>query len=88
MAEKETLLTFPCDFTIKIFGNATEEFEKTVLAIIQKHVPGFSSSRITCNLSENGKYKALSATVHVTSKNQLDDIYRDLSASPQILMTL
>ena len=86
--QPETLLTFPCDFPIKIMGHATDEFEATVLGIIHKHVPSFSDSSFQSRPSNKGKYLALTITVHVTSKNQLDNIYRELSSSPQVLMAL
>lgn len=84
----ESLLTFPSDFTIKVFGMATDEFEGAALSIIHKHAPNLSGRALQSNVSENGKYKALSITVHIESREQLDNIYRDLSASPHILMAL
>lgn len=83
-----SLLTFPCDFAIKVFGKATDEFEAAALSIIHKHAPNLSGRAIQSNTSENGKYKALTITIHVESRDQLDDIYRELSSSPQILMAL
>jgi uncharacterized protein len=83
-----TLLTFPCDFMIKVFGSASEEFEITVLSIIHKHVPNLSEGAIQSRLSDAGKYRALTITVHVESKAQLDDIYKDLSSSKEVLMVL
>lgn len=85
---KESLLKFPCDFTLKVFGNATDEFEATVLGIINKHVPNASDRTYDSRPSANGKYVALNITVHVESKEQLDNIYRALSSSPQVLMAL
>lgn len=85
---KESLLTFPCDFTIKVFGYATDEFEAAVLSIINKHVANASDCTHQSRPSSNGKYSALNITVHVASKEQLDGIYRDLSSSPQVLMAL
>ena len=35
---KETLLTFPCDFTIKVFGTASPAFDAAVSDIIHKHI--------------------------------------------------
>ncbi len=84
----QSLLTFPCDFTIKVFGIASEEFEATVLTIVHKHVPNLSDRAIQSRPSEHGKYCALTITVHVESKEQLDQIYQDLSANKQILMAL
>lgn len=86
--ENESLLKFPCDFPIKIFGLSDSQFESTALNIIQKYIPGFRGTDFKARPSENNKYMALSVTVHVDSKEQLDSIYRELSGSPDILMVL
>ena len=88
MTKDETLLTFPCDFTIKVFGTPSDEFEAAVYDIIQKHVPSVSDHVTQARASSSGKYIALSVTVHVDSKDQLDRIYQELSASPLVLMAL
>lgn len=84
----ESLLTFPCDFTIKVFGKDDQEFEVTVLGIIREHVKELADNAIQSRKSENGNYHAMSITMHVTSREQLDNIYRALSAAPQVLMVL
>lgn len=84
----ETYLKFPCDFTIKAFGMATDEFEAAVLTLVHQHAPNLSDRAIQSRKSENGKYLALSITIHVDSKEQLDNIYQALSASPLVLMVL
>lgn len=84
----ETLLTFPCDFTIKVFGISSDEFEAAVLTIVHKHAPNLSDRVIQSRPSESGKYLALTITVHIDSKAQLDDIYRDLTSSPHVIMAL
>lgn len=86
--QPESLLTFPCDFTIKVFGLASDEFEAAVLSLVHKHVPNLSDRAIQSRPSENGKYCALTITVHVDSKAQLDRIYQDLSAAKQVIMAL
>lgn len=85
---QKPLLEFPCDFAIKIFGLANDTFEITALSIIQKHVPTFNETAIKSRHSKDGKYLALTIEVHVASQEQLDAIYRELSANPQILMAL
>lgn len=77
-----SLIKFPCEFTIKVFGPGTDEFEATVLMIIHKHVPNLSDRAIQTRPSEQGKYRALSVTVYVESKEQLDNIYHELTSSP------
>lgn len=85
---EESLLKFPCDFTLKIFGLGSDEFEAAVLSIIHQHVPQFADSALSSRPSKNGKYLALNITVHVESREQLDNIYKDLSSSPHVLMAL
>ncbi|VVC76505.1 hypothetical protein AQUSIP_18180 [Aquicella siphonis] len=85
---EESLLKFPCDFTLKVFGLSTDEFESAVLTIVHKHAPNLSGRAIQSRASQNGKYLALTITVHVESREQLDNIYRDLSSSPHVIMAL
>jgi putative lipoic acid-binding regulatory protein len=84
----ESLLKFPSDFTFKIFGLGSDEFEAAVLSIIHQHAPNLSDRSIQSRPSKNGKYRALTITVHIDSKEQLDRIYQDLSTSPHVLMAL
>lgn len=86
--KNESLLKFPTDFTIKVFGKDDTEFETTVLKIIREHVKELPDESIQSRMSENGNYKAMSITMHVTSREQLDNIYRALSSAPEVLMVL
>jgi len=84
----ETLIHFPCEFAIKIFGVASDEFEVNVLTLIRKHFPDIKENAIQSRLSKDGKYLALTITVNANDREQLDTIYRDLTASPYVLMAL
>ncbi|MES2219120.1 MAG: DUF493 domain-containing protein [Pseudomonadota bacterium] len=86
--DNKPLLEFPCDFIIKIFGAPSVAFDQMVLEIITKHYPDFAESSITKRPSKDGKYVAFSISVHVNSQEQLDNIYRDLTANPLVLMAL
>lgn len=88
MTEKKTLLNFPCDFTIKVFGKTGKDFESTVFNILKKHNAPLTKPEPQSRQSENGKYLAMSVTIFVESKDQLDKIYQDLSSSPHVLMAL
>jgi uncharacterized protein len=87
MAE-ETLITFPCDFPIKIMGEKHDDFAKTVIAILREHVSDFDATSIELRASSGGKYISLTCIVHVTSKPQLDNIYRALTAHPMVKVAL
>ena len=84
----DTLLTFPCEFTIKVFGLAGDAFKTAVSRILQAQLPDLPSEAITAKSSKNDKYLVLSITIQATSKAQLDRIYQALSAAPEVLMTL
>jgi len=82
------LWQFPCEFPIKVFGKPTPEFEAFVLATIRKHVPNLDESTIEKKTSKEGNYLALTIKIQATSKDQLDAIYLELTASELVLMAL
>lgn len=84
----ESPLKFPCEFTIKIFGEMAPDFEQTIYDLILPHAPTLSSGAMQSRVSENGKYLSLSVTLFIESREQLDNIYRALTASPRVLMAL
>jgi hypothetical protein len=86
--ERETLLEFPCDFPIKIVGEMRDDFLQVVTEIVVRHAPDFDSSSVTQKTSSGGKYVSLTCTVNATSKLQLDDLYRELSAHPMVRVVL
>lgn len=93
MAEKndditETLIEFPCDFPIKVMGETHADFASEIIKTIQTQLPSFDATKIEMRGSSGGKYISLTCTVHVTSKPQLDDIYRAISAHPMVKFAL
>lgn len=85
---EETLLTFPCEFPIKIMGHAGENFEADVVAIVRKHAPDLTEAAISSRPSGKGNYIAVTVNVYATSKEQLDTIYLELNAHESVVMTL
>src|SRR5258706_7052046 len=94
-----TLLNFRTPFPIKAMGRMhqgedggdgqmSSGFAQTVIDIILKHAPDLDSKLVEMRPSKNGNFLSVTATVNATSKKQLDDIYRELSAHPLVLMAL
>lgn len=81
-------LTFPCEFTFKIIGQANKEFEGEVLMILRQHFPQLSEAAIRYTTSKNANYLAYTVTVQATSQEQLDAAYKALSDSPVVLFAL
>lgn len=88
MADNETLIEFPCDFPIKVMGEAHEDFAETIVAAIREHLPEFHAGRTEMRASSGGRYISLTCIVHVTSKPQLDNLYRMLTAHPMVRVVL
>ena len=85
---KETLLKFPCDFPIKIFGKKHDDLRNEVLNIIRNEVSDFDENNLTFKESKEGNYHAFTALVHATSKAQLDAIYQALTDHHLVAMAL
>lgn len=88
MADEDTLITFPCNFPIKVMGETRDDFSATIVAAIHSLVPSFDASLVEMRASSGGKYISLTCTVFVTSKPQLDDIYRLLTSHPLVKVVL
>ena len=84
----ETLIEFPCMFPIKVMGEVHDEFTSTVIKIIKQKNKDFDPSTIEMKGSSEGRYISLTCFVYVTSKPELDDIYRSLSRHPMIKVVL
>ena len=84
----ETLIEFPCDFPIKVMGETHIDFTNQIIKTILPLVPDFDLSKIEMRGSSGGKYISLTCTVYVTSKPQLDNIYRALTSHPMVKVAL
>jgi putative lipoic acid-binding regulatory protein len=84
----DSLIEYPCDFPIKIFGQQQEGFAQAVLEVVNKHDPGFLASSMGMRASKTARYISLTCTVRATSREQLDALYQDLCDHPLILMVL
>ncbi len=85
---EETLIEFPCDFFIKVMGETSEDFANQMVQVIQAHEPKFDASKVDMRASSGGRFISLTCNVYVTSKIQLDSIYRALSEHPQVKYVL
>jgi len=88
MNQEDSPLEFPCDFPIKVMGATAGEFKNTVIDIVRSHIPELADEQINERTSSNNKYLSLTLTVHVESREQLDNIYRELHACGHVLMSL
>ncbi len=87
--QKDTLLEFPCEFSIKAMGLASHpDFEALVLEIVSAHVPDLPRNASRSRASKNGRYLSVTITFQATSKAQLDAIYHALTDHDAVVMSL
>ncbi len=84
----ESLLTFPCEFPIKVIAKNSEQISAHITEILQKHLPTLTEDRIKINPSKEKKYTAYTLTIIAESQLQLDAIYLDLNNHSDIIMVL
>lgn len=84
----ESLLEFPTQFPIKIMGRHADDFAQAIVEIVQRHAPDFDAATLEMRVSREGNYLSLTATINATSREQLDELYRELTASPRVSIVL
>ena len=82
------ILEFPCDWPVKAFGPGTEAFELAVVAIVRRHVSDLNENAVSTRPSRAGKYRAVTVNIRAESRAQLEAIYTDLRAHPDVVMVL
>ncbi len=85
---EETIMAFPCQFPVKAMGIAEKDFDILVVSIIRKHVPDLSENAVKSRMSQEGKYISITVNVEAQSKQQLDNIYLELTAHEKVLWAL
>jgi putative lipoic acid-binding regulatory protein len=83
-----TLLEFPCDFPVKITGRESAAFRTLARELVEKHTGPLDDSRVRSSLSRNGSFVSITVTVHAQNQQQLDSIYREVTAHVDVLMAL
>jgi hypothetical protein len=85
---QESLLDFPCAFPIKVVGVRLDDFAQGILDIVMRHAPDFDPASMEMRPSTAGNYLALTCVIHARSRDQLDALYRELSAHPRVKFVL
>jgi putative lipoic acid-binding regulatory protein len=85
---EKSLLTFPCEFPMKVMGRREDGFAQLVSEIVTRHAPDFDPATIEMRSSKQGRYLSLTVTIHARSRDQLDGLYSELSGHPLVIMVL
>ena len=69
-------------------GQTQPGFAQAVLEVVVRHAPDFDATTMEMRKSREGKYLSLTTTVRATSREQLDNLYRELCDHPMVKMVL
>ena len=79
---------FPSDFPIKVMGRHDSGLRALTQTIIERHSGPLPESSVRTRTSADGNFLALTYLVRATNREQLDAIYRELTACKSVLMAL
>ena len=85
---QKSLLTFPCEFPMKVMGRREDGFAQLVSEIVMRHAPDFDPATIEMRSSKQGRYLSLTVTINARSREQLDALYQALCDHPMVVMVL
>ncbi|HMV70618.1 MAG TPA: DUF493 domain-containing protein [Pseudomonadales bacterium] len=81
-------IEFPCDYPVKIVGDATADFRSLVEDIVERHAAGFARARTTERFSANSRFVSVTVTIVATGPEQLRALFEDLKATGRVHMVL
>jgi len=79
---------FPCDYPIKIVGDAAPDFERVVIEIVEQHAPGVDRTTINAVDSRNGRFRSVRVTITATGHDQLEALFASLKATGRVHMVV
>ena len=84
MAERDDLFEFPCRYPVKAIGVVDPQLEQHVIDIVTAHAGEIAADDVRTQPSRHGRYVSITVTFTAHSREQLDDLYRALTASEKI----
>ena len=73
-------LKFPCEFPISVMGMNVPEYRDKIFEILKKHVPELEEKDLKSAFSTNNKYCSLKTKFTAQSREQMDELYKELTA--------
>lgn len=81
-------IEFPCDYPIKVIGDAEKGLREKVIYIMREHAGDVDETLIVERNSREGRFISITVTIVATGKPQLDQIFTDLKATGIVKMVL
>ncbi len=86
MGERVELEQFPCFYTFKIFGRSSGTFVGRVREIVSSTLGEVPLDSMKVRESARGRYLSVTIVSRVHNRPQLEAVYADLRAEPEVLL--
>jgi len=86
MSAADTLQTFPCEYTFKIFGHHSDTFVARVTAILADTFGPLAADAVSVRPSAAGRYLSVTVVQHVERREQLEAAYTALKGEPAVIL--
>lgn len=84
----DVTISFPCDYPIKVVGDAAEDFAAMVGEVVKRHDPGFEVADIEVVNSRNGRFQSVRLTMRATGEAQIKALFAELKATERVHMVI
>jgi putative lipoic acid-binding regulatory protein len=81
-------MDFPCIFNLKVIGAMNANLESIIMPAMVKNNIEAEKVRISSKASKGGKYTSFTVTFAAQNQEQLDNIYREISGHPDVIIVL
>ena len=85
---RDSLIEYPSRFPIKVMGAKVDGFVHAITTIAREFDPSFDAATVELRDSRAGNYLGITITITATSREQLDSLYRALTAHPMVKVVL
>ena len=81
-------IEFPCQYPIKVLGDAREDFIDRVFDIIKEHAPEIDRNTVMTRDSRKGTFVSVHIVIVATGVDQLRNIHTSLLAYDAVKMVI
>lgn len=82
------ILEFPCQYPVKVMGDAVDGFRMQIVEIFRRHAPEVSDDQVTVRESAKGNYLSITVIIEATGEAQLAALFADLKAVDSVRLVL
>ena len=84
----EPKITYPCDYPIKVVGEAHVTFQATVFEIASRHDTTLTEDRVTLRESKAGNFLSVTLILTAESEEQIQALFAELNALEFVRLVL